>query len=141
MGTAETGIFLNLLKFLYKFIPAKAVIKIEVRKLSYVLTGNDPYSPISVVTPIPSRYYVKARASHLRGIKTTISETLLKIDGKLNLTPFNFKPFKIDVGEMNETTISFPVEEKEAVKEGKFEIQFIDIHNNKHSSKGNFPIK
>lgn len=137
----EAGFFLNLFKFIYQIIPIKPKITVQVTKLNYTLIRNTPYDPVVIITPHPSRYNLKARVSHLRGRKTTISNACLIINNKSHLSKSDFKPFALEPGNMEEMDLSFPVDEHEASKAGMYEFQLNDIFGKKHKSKGTFPIK
>ena len=140
METAGASFFLNLLGFIYKLIPLKAVIKVEVVSLKYTALCEDPDSPVVVISPYPSRYGLQARVSHLRGRKTTLRDVFLTINETMRLDAIDFESFMLNPGEMKDVDLTFPIKEAEAINAGDFEVVFLDIYGKKSKAKGKFPM-
>jgi len=137
MWDTATNIFWNI----YSRWADRSVVRISVKRLSYDLIRNDAGSTVVVITSTPSRYYSEIAFAH-RGKATTIKGLKLIIDNVLELEAAGFSPLKLEHGDYHEMVVTFPVEEKVAVKQGDFEMQAIDAFNNEvvHRCRGCFPI-
>ncbi|MDD5288189.1 MAG: hypothetical protein PHY28_03655 [Dehalococcoidales bacterium] len=134
MWDTVANVFLNI----YSRWADRPVVSVDVKRLQYDLIRNEPDSVLVVITPYPSRYYAEIGFSH-RGKATTIKNVMLIIDSKIEAT--GFTPLKLEHGDYHEETLSFPVSENSAVKEGTFEIQAIDGFNKVYKCRGHFPIQ
>ena len=116
----------------------RPVVSVKVKRLEYDLIRNDPESAVVIITPYPSQYYAEVEFSH-RGKATTIKDLTLIIDNNLKIEATGFSPLKLEHGDYRENTLSFPVKENLAIKEGTFEIQAVDGFNKVYKCRGRFP--
>jgi len=114
-------------------------MSLKVKRLEYNLIINEPDSDLVIITPYPSRYYAEVEFSH-RGKATTIKDLMLIIDNNLKIEATGFTPLKLEHGDYREQTVSFPVKENLAIKQGTFEIQAVDGFNGVYKYKGRFPV-
>ncbi len=136
MWDTVANVFLNI----YSKWADRPVVSVKVKRLEYDLIRNDPDSSLVFISPYPSRYYAEVEFSH-RGKATTIKDITLIIDNNLKIEASGFSPLKLEHGDYNKKTLSFPVKEDLAVKEGTFEIRAIDAFDKVfHRCRGRFPV-
>lgn len=118
----------------------RPVVRVKVERLEYDLSRNDPDSGFVFITPYPSQYHAEIAFSH-RGKAATIKGVTLIVNNDIKLLATGFNPLKLQHGDYHKETVSFPVEENSAVKEGTFEILAVDAFDKVvHRCRGRFPI-
>lgn len=135
MWDTVANVFLNI----YSRWADRPVVRVKVKRLEYNLVRNDPHSELVLITPYPSRYYAEVEFSH-RGKATTIRSLTLVLDNKLQLEAASFNPLKFEHGDFQQQTISFPVDEDLAIKEGAFELIALDAFGKEYKDNGRFPV-
>ena len=117
----------------------RPLVRINVNHLEYDLVRNDPDSVLVVISPYPSRYHAEVEFSH-RGKSTTVKQFKLIINNELSIEAAGFSPVKLEHGDYRKETLSFPIEESQAIMQGTFEIQAFDAFGKSYRCKGLFPV-
>jgi hypothetical protein len=136
MWESITGIALRMLDVIRKHCE-RPKIHIQTKEFHYDHLENDPDSSVVLVAPYPSRYYAKIVLSNIGGRLTTTREIVVIVKGRRY--PSTSEPLRIEPGGLCEMAVIFPVDKRDALTQGPFEIHVIDAFSRRFKSKGHFP--
>lgn len=123
------------------FSLVKAPLKIEIEKLCYYLTENDPFSCVVVIDIHPSKYWLELLLTNTSGAEVFLKSIILKINKKEYKPTEDIVGINLEPGQLIKKIFIFSVPQSEAVREGEYELNVIPATGKNTSIKGNFPIQ